>query len=220
MGYEEKFTEALKEVSSNSMKIKLVAIKNIIQKRMALEKEFKALNFKLESKYEEMYKPIYEKRQQVIEGNSEVTVDEIKESLAKVNLDETAVESTEKGIPHFWLKALKNSELGEMMNKKDEGVLPFLRNVTCDFKENGNFTLFFHFDKNDYFDHEVLTREFILDEKKLTISKIVSSKIEWKSEDVNPTIEKKKKKWTSSKTNMTSDCQLRKKSFPTPSNTI
>merc|ERR1711976_188332 len=125
MGYEEKFTEALKEVSSNSMKIKLVALKNIIQKRMALEKEFKALNFKLESKYEEMYKPIYE----------------IKESLAKVNLDKTAVESTEKGIPHFWLKALKNSELGEMMNKKDEGVLNFLRNVTCDFKENGNFTL-------------------------------------------------------------------------------
>merc|ERR1712170_260169 len=86
-----------------------------------------------------------------------------------------------------------------------EGVLNFLRNVTCDFKENGNFTLFFHFDKNDYFDHEVLTREFILDEKKLTISKIVSSKIEWKSEDVNPTIEKKKKKIKKKKEEMEDD---------------
>jgi hypothetical protein len=59
--YEESFVEALKEVPTNSLKQKLVAIKNIVVKRLQLEKEFKALHNKLEHKYEQMYKPIYEK---------------------------------------------------------------------------------------------------------------------------------------------------------------
>lgn len=51
----------MKEVPSNSLKQKLVAIKNIVVKRLQLEKEFKALHNKLEHKYEQLYKPIYEK---------------------------------------------------------------------------------------------------------------------------------------------------------------
>lgn len=193
--YEEKFVEALKSQSSNSLKQKLVAIRSIVVKRLALEREFKALHFKLEAKYENLYKPIYEKRAKIVDGTQEVTVDEIKEQLTNLTITDVNSPDAEKGIPQFWLKCLKNSsQFGHDINKKDEEVLAFLRDVTCDFKENGSFTLAFHFNPNQYFDAPVLTREFILDPEKLTISKIVSSKIEWKSEDLNPTIEKKKKK--------------------------
>ena len=53
--------EELGKITSNSLKYKLVAIKNLVVKRLALEKEFKALHHQLEAKYEGLYKPIYEK---------------------------------------------------------------------------------------------------------------------------------------------------------------
>ena len=51
--YEEKFQESLKKMTSNSLQQKLVAIRNIVVKRLTLEKEFKTHQFKLDSKYEE-----------------------------------------------------------------------------------------------------------------------------------------------------------------------
>ena len=82
-----------------------------------------------------------------------------------------------------------------MINKKDEAILKHLKDITLEYKENGDFSLFFHFNTNTYFKHSthILHRHFLLDEKQ-NIKKIESSKIEWESEDVNPTVERKKKK--------------------------
>jgi len=193
--YEEKFQESLKKITSNSLKQKLVAIRNIVVKRLALEKEFKSQQFKLESKYEELYKPYYQKRAKIVEGTQEVTVDDIKDQLTHVSLKDVVAPATENGIPNFWLTCIKHTaQFESLVNANDEKVLAYLRDITCDFKDNGSFILFFWFDKNAHFDHEVLTKEHILDPQKLSISKIVSTKIEWKSEDLNPTVEKKKKK--------------------------
>ena len=193
--YEQKFQESLKKIASNSLKQKLVAIRNIVVKRLGLEKEFKSQQFKLESKYEELYKPYYQKRAKIVEGTQEVTVDEIKEQLSQVSLKDVNAPTTEKGIPNFWLTCIKNTaQFESLVNANDEKVLVYLKDITCDFKDNGSFILYFWFDKNAHFDHEVLTKEHILDTQKLSISKIVSTKIEWKSEDLNPTVEKKKKK--------------------------
>lgn len=193
--YEEKFQESLKKTPSNSLKQKLVAIRNIVVKRLALEKEFKTHQFKLDSKYEELYKPYYQRRAKIVEGTQEVTVDEIKEQLSNVSLKDTNAPNGEKGIPNFWLTCLKHTaQFESIINANDEKVLSFLKDITCDYRDNGSFLLNFWFDKNAHFDHEVLTKEHFLDAQKLSITKIVSSKIEWKSEDLNPTVEKKKKK--------------------------
>ena len=198
--YEEKFQESLKSITSNSLKQKLVAIRNIVVKRLALEKEFKIHQFKLDSKYEELYKPFYQKRTKIVEGTQEVSVDEIKDQLANISLKDTNAANAEKGIPNFWLTCIKHTaQFESLVNANDEKVLAFLRDITCDYKDNGSFTLSFWFDKNAHFDHEVLTKEHILDSDKLTISKINSTKIQWKSDDLNPTVEKKKKKLKSKK---------------------
>lgn len=197
--YEEKFQEALKDVKSNSLKHKLVAIKNIVVRRLAVERQFKAEHNKLEAKYDELYKPIYEKRRQVIEGSAPVNVDEIKEKLAKLSLKTESSTSTETGIPDFWLKCLKNTaQFGFLINKKDEKILSHLQDINYESKENGNFTLNFVFTPNTYFNETVLKREFLLDDK-LAISKIVSTEINWKSDEVNPTVEQVKKKVKNSK---------------------
>ena len=198
--YEEKFVESLKTVKTNSLKQKLVAIKNLVVKRLALEREFKGLHFKLEAKYEALYKPIYETRAKVLEGTQEVSVDDIKEQLSNISLTDVNAPNSEKGVPGFWLKCLKNSpQFGQDINKRDEEVLAFLKDINVDFQETGSFKLNFLFAPNQFFDASVLTREFILDTEKLSISKIRATKIEWKNEDLNPTIEKKKKKIKNSK---------------------
>jgi nucleosome assembly protein 1-like 1 len=99
---------------------------------------------------------------------------------------------------------LKNStQFGHVINKNDEKVLQHLKDLTVDFKESGCFNINFYFTPNTYFDHEVLTREFVLDTEKQSVSKINSTKIEWKGDDNNPTIEKKKKKIKNKKKNET-----------------
>lgn len=69
--YEEDFVEALKDFKDHSLKRKLVAMKNIVTKRLQLEKEFEALHHKLEAKYEATYKPIYEKVRKKIKKNKQ-----------------------------------------------------------------------------------------------------------------------------------------------------
>lgn len=192
--YEDKFQEALKKITSNSLKHKLIAIKNIIVVRLGLEKQFKGLHHKLEAKYDNLYKPIYEKRAKVIEGTEEVSVDQIKEQLEKIKITDVNAINAEKGIPEFWLKCLKNSsQFGHVINKNDEKVLASLQDLNSTIDESGSFKLNFVFNANPYFDHQTLTRHFELDPHNFSVTKITSTKIEWKSEDLDPTVEKKNK---------------------------
>ena len=109
-------------------------------------------------------------------------------------------EPSEIGIPGYWQKCLENTEqFGSILNEKDKKILKHLTDINADIKENGNFTLNFHFSPNEYFNFPVLTREHIINENDASISKIVSTEITWKSEDLNPTIVKKQKKVKNSK---------------------
>lgn len=113
-----------------------------------------------------------------------------------MNITESATaEPTEFGIPNYWQKCLENTDqFDNVINEKDKKILKHLTNVTSEVKENGNFTLSFHFSQNEYFDFPVLTREHILNDNDASISKIVSTEISWKSEDLNPTVVRKQKK--------------------------
>jgi len=202
--YETQFQEELAKVTSNSLKHKLVAIKNLVTKRLDVEKEFKRKHYELEAKYENLYKPFYQKRADIVTGNATVNIDEIKDQLTKVGITDINAASGEKGVPDFWLKCLKNSsQFGAMINKNDEKVLKDLKDINIQPLDNGSFVLNFEFNPNSYFDHTTISRTFTLDAVKQTISKIESTKIDWKSDDVNPTVEKKKKTVKNKKTGTT-----------------
>ena len=193
--YEDQFVEALKGISDNSLKKKLVAIKKLVCERMALEKEFKKEHNKLEYKYEQLYKPYYERRQKIIEGEEKPDIEQIREKLAELKIDEEkakAEKENERGIPEFWYKCLENCQ-DIMINEKDKNILKKLKLIKCTPEENGNFTLEFFFEPNDYFENGVLKREFILDDD-FDIKEIKSDEIQWKSDEVNPTIEIQQKK--------------------------
>ena len=193
--YEDQFVEALKGITDNNLKKKLVAIKKLVCERMSIEKDFKKEHNKLDYKYEQLYKPFYERRQKIIEGEEKPDFEKIREKLAelKINEEEAKKEKEdEKGIPEFWYKVLLNNQ-DIMLNERDKDVLKKLKLIKCTPEENGNFSLEFFFEPNDYFTNEVLKREFILDED-CDIKEIKSDEIQWKSDAMNTTIEIKQKK--------------------------
>ena len=193
--YEDQFVEALKGITDNNLKKKIVAIKKLVCERMSIEKDFKKEHNKLEYKYQQLYNPFYERRQKIIEGEEKPDIEKIREKLAelKINEEEAKKEKEdEKGIPEFWYKVILNNQ-DIMVNEKDKNVLKKLKLIKCTPEENGNFSLEFFFEPNDYFTNEVLKRNFILDED-YDIKEITSDEINWKSDDKNPTIELKQKK--------------------------
>jgi len=210
--YEDQFVEALKGITDNNLKKKLVAIKKLVCERMSLEKDFKREHNKLEYKYEQLYKPFYERRQKIIEGEEKPDIDQIKDKLAELKIDEEqakAEKENEKGIPEFWYKCLENCQ-DIMINDKDKNILKKLKLIKCTPEENGNFTLEFFFEPNEYFTNEVLKREYILDED-YDIKEIKSDEIQWKSDEVNPTIEIKQKKVKNKRTKQIKTVQKKEK---------
>jgi nucleosome assembly protein 1-like 1 len=210
--YEDQFVEALKGITDNNLKKKLVAIKKLVCERMALEKDFKKEHNKLEYKYEQLYRPFFEKRQKIVEGEEKPDIEQIRDKLAELKINEEeakAEKENEKGVPDFWYKCLENCQ-DIMINDKDKNILKKLKNITCNTEENGNFTLEFVFEPNDYFSNEVLKREYILDAD-YDIKEIKSDEVQWKSDEVNPTIEIKQKKVKNKRTKQIKTVQKKEK---------
>jgi len=179
-------------------------MKNIVVKRLVIEKEFKDLHNKLEAKYEAIYKPIYEKRAKIIDGTEVINPQDIQLDLNKMNLTESSSEpedNKEVGIPNYWGQAVGNSDqFSPIMNDKDKKILKHLTNVSADIKETGDFTLNFTFTPNEFMEQTLLTRQHILNPTDNSPEKIISTEITWKSDEMNPTIEKKQKKVKNKKT--------------------
>lgn len=189
---EKAFNEEIAKVTDEGIKQKLIKMKELVVKRIQLEREFRVEQNKLEAKYEKLYAPLYEERSGIINGEKTINFDEVKDALKGVTVENPEVK--EAGVPEYWLTCLKNSsQFGEVISAKDEKVLKHLKDISLEYNENGNFSLFFKFSDNEFFTGNTLFRNFILDDKQ-NIKKIESSKIEWTSEENNPTIAKKKKK--------------------------
>ena len=126
---------------------------------------------KLELEFEEKYKVIYDQREKLINGkdddsySKEDILKEFEETVTKFKDDDyeklivepcdvKAIQNTPKGISDFWIKALLNHPLGEMIFEKDRPILGYLENITLDLHEgdkNEGFDLTFKFASNSYF---------------------------------------------------------------------
>lgn len=189
---EKAFQEEVSKIQDGSIKEKLHKMKSLVVQRIGLERQFRVEQAKLESKYEELYRPMYDKRSDIINGKTKIEQSDIEGILPEVTISD--FKEKETGIPDYWLTCLKNSsQFGQTVNANDEKILKYLSDIKVKYDENGDFTLNFHFNKNEFFEHTVLTRVFKMDEK-IQIKSIDSTQIKWTSEDVNPTVAKKKKK--------------------------
>jgi nucleosome assembly protein 1-like 1 len=173
----EKRKKHLEELN-DEQKSKLENLKEIQKEVDAIEEAEEEEYKKIEQKYQKLLEPVFEKRSSLVNGDSK-----------------------DDGIPDFWLYALKNSDIFEELNEKDEDSLKYLTNVTStDFSgEDGEgYILEFHYRENPYFENKVLSKKFYKDSEDDEAGDLKPAKgteIEWKEgKDLTSTFETKKKK--------------------------
>lgn len=180
-------SEHMKEIEKKKQDPKVQELIKLDEEYMTLEQEFQKKFVELQAEYEKKQQPMLEKRAEVLEQG-------------------TKGDSATPAVPGFWLEVLQNHlAFQEDVQEWDEEVLHHLKNITTDDlpDESGlnkkGFSVTFHFEENDFFTNETLTREFHTTEESPYLTEIncfkiaQAEEIQWKAgKDV--TIEFKKPK--------------------------
>ncbi|KAG2718106.1 hypothetical protein I3760_03G205400 [Carya illinoinensis] len=152
-------------------------LKEIQGQHDELETKFLEERAALEAKYQKLYQPLYTKRYEIVNGV--VEAEGVTDEAAPEGEDKAA---EEKGVPEFWLTAMKNNEvLAEEVSERDEGALKYLRDIKwCRIDNPKGFKLEFFFDTNPYFKNSVLTKTYhMIDEDEPILEKAIGTEIEW-----------------------------------------
>jgi len=170
-------------------------LKHLQVKTDDLEEAYKKEEDELIKKYQALKNPFYARRSEIVTGKSEPTAEELvdvekekeKEATTETKTtNQTAVDV--KGIPEFWLEALKHHpEFASMVTSEDEVALKHLTDVTSgnikdEEKSTPSFELEFHFEPNEFFDNTVLKKTYYLTENRgdVLFDHIDSTPIKWK----------------------------------------
>ncbi|KAF7806726.1 nucleosome assembly protein 1;3-like [Senna tora] len=166
--------DVLESLSPNVRK-RVEVLREIQGQHDELEAKFFEERAALEAKYQKLYQPLYTKRYDIVNGVAEV------EGVANETAADTE-EDKEKGVPAFWLTAMKNNEvLAEEISERDEGALKYLKDIKWNRIESPKgFKLEFFFDTNPYFKNSVLTKTYhMIDEDEPILEKAIGTEIEW-----------------------------------------
>ncbi|KAJ8653863.1 hypothetical protein O0I10_010430 [Lichtheimia ornata] len=201
-----------------SVKRRINGLKYLQSQHAELEGKFQEEVLALEKKYLELYKPLYKKRAQVVAGEYEPTDEEValgekvdadeeeqgdkKEQDAKkaADIEEEEDDNKAKGIPEFWLTALKNHpQIGESITDADEEALRHLVDIRMSYMDKPGFKLEFEFAENDYFTDKVLSKTYYYQDHAqggdFVYDHAEGSKINWKEgKDLTVTVETKKQR--------------------------
>ncbi|PSR96168.1 Nucleosome assembly protein like [Actinidia chinensis var. chinensis] len=143
-----------------------------------LEAKFFEERAALEAKYQKLYEPHYLKRSEIVNG-----VVEVEDVTTDATMDqETDNETQEKGIPSFWVTAMKTNEvLAEEISERDEEALKYLKDIKWYRIDNPKgFKLEFFFDTNPFFKNSVLTKTYhMIDDDEPILEKAIGTEIEW-----------------------------------------
>ncbi|XP_062149447.1 nucleosome assembly protein 1;3 [Alnus glutinosa] len=167
----------LLENLSPKVRRRVEVLKEIQSQHDELEAKFFEERAALEAKYQKMYQPLYTKRYEIV--NAVVEAEGVTDVAAKEEDDKA---SEEKGVPDFWLTAMKNNEvLAEEITERDEGALKYLKDIKWSRIDNPKgFKLEFFFDTNPYFKNAVLTKTYhMIDEDEPILEKAIGTEIEW-----------------------------------------
>ncbi|KAK4760787.1 hypothetical protein SAY87_005680 [Trapa incisa] len=169
-------TDVLENLSPVVRK-RVEVLRDIQSQHNELEAKFFEERTALEAKYQKLYQPLYTKRYDIVNGIAEV---EGFPGETEKSQEDKADE--EKGVPDFWLHAMKNNEvLAEEINERDEGALKYLKDIKwCRIDDPKGFKLEFFFDTNPYFKNSTLTKIYhMIDEDEPVLEKAIGTVIEW-----------------------------------------
>ncbi|XP_042506720.1 nucleosome assembly protein 1;4-like [Macadamia integrifolia] len=165
------------ETLTPNVRKRVEVLREIQSQHDELEAKFFEERAALEAKYQKLYEPLYTKRYEIVNGIVEVGV--TTEPVTDQGEDEA---SEEKGVPNFWLTAMKTNEvLAEEITERDEGALKYLKDIKwCRIDDPKGFKLEFFFDSNPYFKNSVLTKTYhMIDDDEPILEKAIGTEIEW-----------------------------------------
>ncbi|GAA5935863.1 hypothetical protein JCM10213_002141 [Rhodosporidiobolus nylandii] len=218
-----------------AIQYRLTALKGVQRDHSALEAEFQKDIFELEKKYAAKYAPLYERRKEIIEGRAEPKEDEIEKGVKVeeeeddeddfcdhsedeeehehvhekkphgVKPSSEELEAAPKGIPEFWLTALKNHlGLSELITERDEEALKHLVDIRVSYPADGRsgFSLDFVFAEGakEFFSNTKLTKSYYYQDEvgyegDFVYDHAEGTKIDWKEgKDLTVKIETKKQR--------------------------
>ncbi|KAK8432791.1 hypothetical protein IWX49DRAFT_572908 [Phyllosticta citricarpa] len=154
---------------------RVAGLKGVQKQHSKLEAEFQEEVLQLEKKYFAKFTPLYQKRAKIVNGAEEPSEDEVKTGEAEIEEDEEAekpaTETKEpsepvKGIPEFWLSAMKNQiSLAEMITDRDEQALKHLTDIRMEYLDKPGFRLIFEFSENEFFTNKTITKTYYYQEE-------------------------------------------------------
>ncbi|CAK8535931.1 unnamed protein product [Lathyrus sativus] len=165
------------ETLSPKVKQRVEVLKVLQSEHDELETKFLEERAQLEAKYQKLYEPLYTKRYEIVNG-----VIEVEGITDETVLGEENKAAEEKGVPNFWLTALKTHEtLAGEITERDEEALKYLKDIKwCKINNPKGFKLDFHFDSNPYFRNSVLTKTYhMIEDDDPILEKSIGTIIEW-----------------------------------------
>lgn len=227
------------------MRRRITGLKGVQAAHAKIEADFQRDIFELEKKYADKYRPLYERRRALIEGQVEPSAEEVEEGFNNESEDELEIDSEDeeaepterelpaeptadelaaapKGIPEFWLTALKNHlGLSELITERDEEALKFLVDIRIVYpKEKAGFTLAFDFAEGAkaFFSNTTLEKTYFYQEEvgyegDFVYDHATGTEINW-VDGKNLTVRIETKKQRNKNTNQT---RIVKKAVPTDS---
>ena len=189
--------------SSTSLKLKLLSLLNyhsIISKTLNITIPKEYLNFL--TKNEQKKFEIYSKINEIISLSNDNNSNNDNKNLLENYLEESDYEKYNisketdneiKPIYDFWKFAIKNSNFFEM-NEKDEEIFYYIKTIEGKIENDSKiFKLIINFQENNKFcENNSITKTYYYNDKLNKIIKVDYEEIKWKSDDLNPTLKKKK----------------------------
>ncbi len=190
---DKKNVEKINKIKSNSLKVKLLSLNlyrnQIIKlKNTDLSKE----SYPLKQIYDKKYFDIYTKISDIVSTNDISLYENLLTEEDYKEYEINKEENTEiKLIQNFWLNALENSKFFKI-NDKDKEVLEFLKSIKMEKIEEGKIKLIFEFFDNDFFNNKTISKIYNFDyENDGKVFKTEYDTINWKNDNVNPSLKKK-----------------------------
>jgi len=169
--------KTIEKIQNPEKQAKLLYLNKITNEREKIAENADKEQKDLIRKYNIKYSNIYNKINDIVFGknnNLEITEEEKK----KYNIDSS--DSNTNDIKSYWKTVLENANYF-MFDDEDKKVLNYLNNIIYEETENG-FKVSFIFDENEYFEPNILSKEYIYDNKN-EISSIKATEINWKKEE-------------------------------------
>ncbi|POS83279.1 putative nucleosome assembly protein [Erysiphe pulchra] len=205
---------------------RVAGLKGVQKQHSKLEAEFQEEVLELEKKYFAKFTPLYSKRSKIVNGEIEPTEEEVNAGENDKEKEDEPVEATDekesseiKGIPEFWLSAMKNqASLAGMITDRDEAALKDLIDVRMEYLEKPGFRLIFEFAENEFFTNKILTKTYFYQNESgyggdFIYDHAEGDKIDWKADkDLTVRVESKKQRNKNTK-----QTRVVKKTVPTDS---